>query len=360
MMEKTRKLQAHRLRVTAATIANALLQSLIVVLYAATGTVSWPIAGAFFAVSLLTTGAYTLAVWRGWNLRWPDSMLLYAQLATNYAIQLVFIVVAPALWMVFLASTLVTVNYATMNLSARQFLWGWIGFGITTALALWWGASRFSTPAPTPANIAILWLFFFLAVRRLAVIGNQFSRLREQLSERNDALQASLERIEQLASHDELTGAFNRREFLKLLNEERERSRRTLHPYSVALFDLDHFKAVNDRFGHAAGDQVLRVFCELAQKAKRTTDRFARYGGEEFVLLMPATTAPESAAVAVERIRAALSAHDWQGLLDGGRVTVSAGIATARDGEAVEDLMARADAALYEAKRQGRDRSVAA
>ena len=161
----------------------------------------------------------------------------------------------------------------------------------------------------------LLWLFFFLAVRRLALIGMQFSTLRTELSQRNRQLTLSLARIQELASHDDLTGAFNRRHFMELLLDERERSHRTQQPYSVALFDLDHFKTINDRFGHAAGDAVLRDFCTLVQAHMRVTDRFARWGGEEFVLLMPVTTPVESASLAVERIRSAVASHDWSGTL---------------------------------------------
>ncbi|MEP6505206.1 MAG: GGDEF domain-containing protein [Betaproteobacteria bacterium] len=209
----------------------------------------------------------------------------------------------------------------------------------------------------------LLWLFFFLAARRLTLIGTQFSTLRSQLSERNRQLTLSLARIQELASHDDLTGAFNRRHFMELLLDERERSHRTRQPYSVALFDLDHFKAINDRHGHAAGDAVLRDFCTLMQAHMRVTDRFARWGGEEFVLLMPVTTPVESASLAVERIRGAVAAHDWSTtttLAADERVTVSAGVATSVAGESVEALIARADAALYQAKDGGRNRYVMA
>ena len=168
-------------------------------------------------------------------------------------------------------------------------------------------------------------------MRRLALIGMQFSTLRAELSQRNRQLTLSLARIQELASHDDLTGAFNRRHFMELLHDERERSHRTQQPYSVALFDLDHFKSINDRFGHATGDAVLRDFCTLVQAHMRVTDRFARWGGEEFVLLMPVTTPVESASLAVERIRSAVAAHDWSStsaLTADLRVTMSAGVAT--------------------------------
>jgi len=343
---------------TSLSVVNSLLQCVIVALYAWSGTVSWTVTLALLLASILSTGIFTVAVALGWNLRFKDEWLLYAQLAANYLIQLIFIVVAPQLWMIFLASTLVTFNYAMMTFTPRQFTWGWLGFGASTALALYMGRERFGNPAVNGFNIAVLWLFFFLAVRRLALIGTQFSKLRWQLSEKNRQLTESLERIQELASHDDLTGAYNRRHFIQLLNDERDRAMRTKQPFSVAIFDLDHFKTVNDRFGHQAGDTVLREFCELVNASMRATDRFARYGGEEFVMLMPATTSTESACVAVERIRLLAEQKDWGQALGGHPVTMSAGVATYRPDESIEELLARADAALYEAKRGGRNQVV--
>ena len=358
MTSKQQQLQAQRVKTTMMTVVSSLLQSLLIGLFAWNGTTTWAAAAGFLILSSGSTSLFLLAVHRGWNLRFNDRWLLWGQLLANYVIQLIFIVAAPRLWMIFLASSLVSFNYAMLGFTPRQFRWTWLGFGATTALALWIGRDRFAYPELTNLNVALMWLFFFLAVRRLALIGMQFSTLRAELSQRNKQLTLSLARIQELASHDDLTGAFNRRHFMELLVDERERSHRTQQPYSVALFDLDHFKSINDRFGHAAGDAVLRDFCTLVQAHMRVTDRFARWGGEEFVLLMPVTTPVVSASLAVERIRGAVAAHVWsdtRALPPDLRVTVSAGVATCVPGEAVEALVARADAALYQAKKAGRN-----
>ncbi|HEX7636764.1 MAG TPA: GGDEF domain-containing protein, partial [Burkholderiaceae bacterium] len=336
MDPKTRKRQEHRLRATRMTLVSSALQCLLVVLFAATGCMALPAAAAFCALSLGSTGLFTLAVGRGWNLRYRDSWLLHAQTLCNFAIQVVFIAAAPRLWIVFLASTLVSFNYAMLGFTPRQFRWTWAGFGASTAGAVALAWPRLAWPPLTPATVALIWLFFFLAMRRLGLVGMQFASLRAQLSERNRELTASVTRIQELASHDELTGVHNRRRFIQLVAEESERSARTGQPYSVALFDIDHFKSINDRHGHATGDQVLRDFCALVAGHLRAVDRFARYGGEEFVLLMPVTTTLAQAQPAAERIRAAVAGHDWQSTsprLAGHRVTVSAGIATCRRGE---------------------------
>jgi diguanylate cyclase (GGDEF)-like protein len=360
--DKQARLQRHRLQMTLLSVVNSLLQSVVIGLFAASGATTWPMATAFALASMVTTGLFALAVARGWVLQLGDARLLLAQLGVNFAVQISFLIAIPTLWIVFLASTLITCSYAMVALTPRQFTWLWLAYGATTGLALLAGRERFGSPAPTAINIAVLWLFFFMGVRRLAVTGAQFSRLREQLSEKNKQLTVLLERNKELATHDELTGAFNRRHLIDSLADECERARRTDIAYSVAIFDLDWFKAINDGHGHAGGDAVLRAFCDLARAALRANDLFARYGGEEFVLLMPATSTAEGARCVVERIRHAVAGHDWHAVLgaQAPAVTVSAGIATWRRDESPELVLARADAALYDAKHRGRNRSVIA
>ena len=356
------RLQRHRLRMTLLSVVNSILQSGVVALFAWSGSTTPMLAAAFALVSVGTTGLFAIGIAARWLLRFSDARLLQAQIGVNFVTQMVFLEAAPSLWMIFLASTLITCSYAMVSFTPRQFTWLWLGYGAVTAASLYAGHERFSTPVPSPANIAILWLFFFLGVRRLALTGAQFSHLRAQLSEKNKQLVVLLERNEALASRDELTGAFNRRQLMLLLGQERERALASGEPWSVAIFDLDHFKSINDTFGHAGGDSVLKRFCALAHETMRASDRFARYGGEEFVLLMPGPSPADSAAVAVERVRRAVQGEDWRATLPAAQqgVTVSAGVATARDGESVEDLLARADAALYVAKSQGRNRVVVA
>ncbi len=166
-------------------------------------------------------------------------------------------------------------------------------------------------------------------------------------------------RLRRLAIVDDLTLAFNHRYLLPRLREEMERARRTGTPLSFLLMDLDHFKRVNDRFGHATGDLVLRLFADRVRANVRRIDVLVRRGGEEFVLLMPSTPAREAKTIA-ERIRYNLATHalDVQG--EAIRQTVSIGLATWNGDEGPEALERRADAAMYEAKRQGRNRLSAA
>ncbi len=166
--------------------------------------------------------------------------------------------------------------------------------------------------------------------------------------------------LERLATTDALTRAYNRSHLLPCLSTEMNRARRESKPLSVLLMDLDHFKAVNDRYGHAVGDQVLCRFAEVVRGCVRSFDVLVRRGGEEFELIMPGTTTVEGWRVA-ERIRSKL-ARDPLSVRADLQVpqTVSVGLATWDGHETAEALDQRADLAMYEAKRKGRDRTVAA
>lgn len=166
-----------------------------------------------------------------------------------------------------------------------------------------------------------------------------------------------LEQLRQLASHDPLTGVLNRRAFLEACRERQAQRPWRTRPAAVLVLDIDHFKKINDTWGHAVGDQVLATFAGTVRECLRGVDLLGRFGGEEFVALMCGCNGDEAAGAA-ERVRAAVAGTVIH--LDGGRsveVTVSIGIAAADMMPPVLDpLLAAADKALYAAKAAGRDR----
>jgi diguanylate cyclase (GGDEF)-like protein len=163
------------------------------------------------------------------------------------------------------------------------------------------------------------------------------------------------ETLERLATVDDLTGMCNRRHFMALAHDAWDRFRDG-EPFSLLILDLDLFKSVNDRFGHEAGDAVIRHVADVCRSTKRDADILARMGGEEFVLLLPQTRAGEAAAFA-EELRRSVEAAPLAIENTVLRITTSIGVAEAERGLArLSDLMKRADKALYEAKRGGRNR----
>ncbi len=188
---------------------------------------------------------------------------------------------------------------------------------------------------------------------RLASVSDQLEASRLQASR----LRSAIARIERAGMRDAVTRIGNRRYFDAALAEELERARRTGDSFSLALADLDRFKRVNDRFGHQAGDHLLRLFAEILTQNARGTDRVARYGGEEFALLLPGARLADATAAA-ERIRKALAAKPWTLAPAGepvGAITGSFGVAELRAGETAAGLIRRADDRLYEAKARGRN-----
>ena len=180
-----------------------------------------------------------------------------------------------------------------------------------------------------------------------------------ELRERNTQLESMLHHVEALAITDPLTGLFNRRRFADVLKREFAITRRYKNTLSCMMIDLDHFKRVNDRYGHDAGDQVLKEAARRLLETVREVDVPARYGGEEFAVLLP-HTAKRDAVIAAERVRAVLNRSEFKIGDESLRMTASIGVAGNSDvtsGEA-EDLVKAADYALYEAKRLGRDRVV--
>src|SRR5450631_611597 len=156
------------------------------------------------------------------------------------------------------------------------------------------------------------------------------------------------------ASMDPLTGMFNRRGFAEATSRVIEREANAGRPATVLIFDIDHFKSINDRFGHPAGDEILKLFAAVVVNTLRITDLSGRIGGEEFAALLPCSL--EEAVIAAERVRAAFAASGI--VIETGPVdtTVSVGVAGGPAGTELEVLLAAADTALYQAKRSGRNR----
>ncbi|MDD2920128.1 diguanylate cyclase [Rhodoferax sp.] len=165
------------------------------------------------------------------------------------------------------------------------------------------------------------------------------------------------EQAEELASHDGLTNLYNHRTFYSLLQDEIIRTQRFKRPVSLLMLDIDHFKDVNDTYGHQAGDAILKDLSVLLETQARAVDRVCRYGGEEFMVILPETEATVAMQIA-ERLRAPVERQPFN--IGGGktvRITVSIGVATyPQQANALEGLIKAADVALYAAKEGGRNR----
>jgi diguanylate cyclase (GGDEF)-like protein/PAS domain S-box-containing protein len=213
--------------------------------------------------------------------------------------------------------------------------------------------------APLPPAMTGVAVVVVHDVTQRVAAREELQRAKAALEQANRELQIALARSQELARTDFLTGLPNRRHFYEIADHELVVAERYSKPLSVVLFDADTFKSVNDRFGHAVGDEVLRQISAAARSSLRAADVVARHGGEELAVLLPHTTGAAALDVA-EQLRAAIAAvvvPDERGPV---RITVSAGVAELRPGEGLDGVISRADQALYAAKAAGRDRAVLA
>lgn len=202
------------------------------------------------------------------------------------------------------------------------------------------------------------WLIFSMTALAFCVTGAGINALRSSLSGKNAALGEALEKVREMAIRDELTGLFNRRHIMEVLQQQQALADSGDYRFCLCYLDLDHFKQINDSHGHGVGDLVLRRFARLVNEVLRDADYTGRLGGEEFILVLSQTGLAEAWQVA-ERLRQRLQEQSFFDLHPQLRVTVSIGVSEYRMGEQIDDALNRADACLYQAKSGGRNRVVA-
>lgn len=184
------------------------------------------------------------------------------------------------------------------------------------------------------------------------------TRLRVEVAEQKiQQLEVELEQVSELAREDQLTGALNRRGMENAFEQELARAERKKSALSVAVLDVDHFKRLNDSYGHQVGDEALIHLVRVVKEALRPTDIIARYGGEEFVIILPDTPASEAASV-MTRVQRDLTKKFFMHNNERMLITFSAGVAERMSGETSESIIARADQAVYQAKTAGRNQVV--
>ena len=229
---------------------------------------------------------------------------------------------------------------------------------------------RFRVPAPWYLNsmmLAVAALLFVAMIPALLWVGGRQQARRNlqlegmvaertrQLNEQQTLLKSERDKLAYLSNHDELTGLPNRRRGNQRLREAWQHTSEHGRSLALALLDVDHFKQINDRFGHDAGDQVLVEIAALIQSSLRPEDTVARWGGEEFLLIFPDTKLGDAAAVC-HRINDQISNHDWAEKSQSLVVSLSAGVTASHGQHGPETLLTRADQLLYQAKRKGRRR----
>ena len=308
----------------------------------------------WIATALLANLGFYLLFRGGYNLRFRDPSLTRAQMIAAITMVLFTQCYAGEARGAYLVVLLIIMVFGCFKLHTRELLvlsLATIGaYGLTLPLIRHIEGEQFNM-----AVEMVLWCSFSAFLPFISVLGGSISNLRKKLMASNAQLQQVLQQVTELATHDELTGAYNRRYLLEMLNHEKNRTDRGGAGFCVCILDLDYFKRINDGYGHPVGDEVLKTFVNTVQPLLRSTDFLARYGGEEFLLFLPQTSL-DMARHCVRRIQEALAQVRFAGLPDEMRVTASIGVAQYYLQEPVASLIERADKALYRAKQGGRDR----
>lgn len=327
----------------------------LLVLFAANGTIPYAVPLAIMVYATLANGFYLGLIYSGFSQRFRDPFMTRLGVGLAIGANLIGLLLAPQIAFMFIINLFVPLAFAALRFSRREFL------GCSLFLLLFLGAMMaaglINVPGTAfgPSERLLGWAVISIAIARFVVIQMEIAKLGNKLRRRNEELRQATARLIEQASHDELTGLCNRREFMRLLHLEIDRSTRAHTSFCVVLVDIDHFKQVNDYFGHPVGDRVLRAVAQIYKQSVRASDTCARFGGEEFTVLALSEDL-DGVVTMIERLRTNVEGYDWTSIKPGLRVTVSAGIAKWRASESEADLLKRADDAMYEAKEAGRNR----
>jgi diguanylate cyclase len=351
--DKSRRL--YRVILVCAIGISYLIDTIMYGLFALAGTINASVVGVYGAAGLGHVVLFSLIHWFGDVERREDPQLVAWQMGYAVLAQILGMALAPQLAPVFIGTISIVFAFGSLRIELRTALLSWfiafVGVGIVMTFPM---QRALGMVNPSRIEMVLLSLSFALIALRTMLLGYYGSAMRMRLYKINAALGRAKHDAELLAASDPLTGALSRRAILPLIEKTVKRVVKTGTPACVAMLDLDWFKSINDRFGHLAGDQVLRRVVERIRECSRESDVIGRYGGEEFVLLLQGADEHAGARL-VERFRGAVSGADWSDIGPGLKVSVSCGIASIRPSDTLDCVLARADTALYEAKRGGRN-----
>jgi len=307
-------------------------------------------------VSVLTMAGFYLLIRSGWNRHCADPTLAFPQTIAAQTLVAGAYAISGPLHAALLSVLALVMVFGMLSLRAEAVRNVCLYTLALVGAVMAWRAR--TDPAEYPVQVE--WIYFVLLATVLAVISQlsvQLMGMRLRLKTQKQALEKALARIQEIATRDELTGLPNRRSMMALLQEHALLRARGGLPFYVAMVDLDHFKEVNDTWGHAVGDEALRAFAMQAGAVLRNTDVIGRWGGEEFLLVLPESP-PGEPTVGIERLRARLANQVACPDAPELRIRFSAGFTRYAEGEPIGQAIERADRALYDAKAGGRNRTV--
>lgn len=345
-----------RLRITRSLMAaTAYIICVLLQLYACwLGYVDWVHAEILSAVIVVNVGFWYWMLRSGRNLKFKDPSLTLPQILCALTVVAgAYGITGPVHGSTMMLLALVLV-FGIFNMNAQEArIAGFYTIAVMAATIVY---KMLHDPHQYPARLEFAhFVLISVIVPTISSLAAQLAALRSRLQQQKEELRVAFERIQILATRDELTGLTNRRHMMEIVSQHQKRLARTgHHRFCLAVLDLDFFKRINDTHGHAIGDEVLKNFAQVANSVLRETDVLARWGGEEFLVLLNDTEGTQ-AQIGLDRIRNRLSQNVLVPSMPDLKVTFSAGLTPYRVGETLHGCIERADHALYEAKAAGRN-----
>ncbi len=257
---------------------------------------------------------------------------------------------------VMLLAYIVTILFGVFRFRMRHYI-AYTFFSMASYSLVIWLLCKYH-PEHINLKIELLqWVVLGAVLIWFSIVGAYISGLRKKISHANRELQSALNIINELAIHDDLTKVYNRRHLFEELQRQKALADRGKNVFSIAMVDLDHFKRANDTYGHLMGDEILKHLIQTVKHEIREADCLARYGGEEFIIVMSSTDIKEAEECA-QRVKKTVEKLKFPGFPESFGITISIGITVYKPVESIEQLIARADAALYRAKTSGRNQVV--
>lgn len=334
------------------------IDAVLLALFSIGGVIGSGVPLAYAAAGFVHIGLFTAFHWSGLSERFHEAQLTHWQLLYAIGVQLAFMWQAPVISSYFMSVIIIAFAFGSLRIPLRQLLLYWLATSVAVAGVLTEvRADKVSIDHPSEFVVLLIWAGFATVLLRCILVGYFGAFLRVRLFEYSQGLLTEVESAEDLATHDKLTGALNRHVLDSMLEDQINLRKRDSVRSAVVMIDIDHFKPVNDQYGHLVGDRTMRQVAQFISAQVRTTDKVCRFGGDEFLVLL-VDTPLQSAYATAERIREKVAEANWDVIATGLRVSVSIGITDIRASDTVPDLLLRADAALYRAKEQGRNRTV--
>ena len=298
-----------------------------------------------------------LLIYKGVSLRFSDPSMTVAQMLWAVAFMLVGLYTFNDMRSVILMSFFGILCFGFFRLSLTEF----VAISATAVIGYLIVILNLYVYEPLRLNLGREFshlIGFAITSSILAYTGASVSRLREVNRIKTERLEEALELNTRLATTDDLTGLHTRRYFMEILNKQKAMVERENSDFVICFADLDHFKYINDSYGHHIGDEVLKIFSAIIRSSIREIDYASRFGGEEFVVLLAKTEIQQAMKVA-ERIRSTIESYNFNDIAPALNVTVSIGLANYKSHNSIQQTLMSADNKMYSAKEQGRNLVVA-